>query len=176
MEFVCRDPNAVVRAANVQATLDAFKLLPVIGRKLIAQHGLTVDDLAADKFIRVQRWLDALKDIQDTVGPDKVRAVGRNIVEVANFPPEFTDAESILMALDDVYQLNHHGDVGHYYTSRAPDGAIVVRCETPYPRMFEWGLIEGICRNPQAHGRFDIQYEPGPPDADVTCTLRVHRL
>src|SRR5258708_28027574 len=100
MEFVCPDPKARVRAANVRSTLDAFKLMPQIGRRLIAQHGLKLEELGPDNFILVQNWLDALKDVQQSVGPDKVRAVGRNIIQHADFPPNFKDAESILMALD----------------------------------------------------------------------------
>jgi hypothetical protein len=175
MEFVCPDPKARVRAANVRATLDAFKLMPELGRKIIAQHGMKLEDLGADRFILVQPWLNALKDVQATVGPDKVRVVGRNLVEHADFP-SLTDPEAILLTLDDIYYRNHRGDVGHYVSSRAADGTIVVRCETPYPPMFEWGLIDGICRNPRASGRYEIQYDPAAPGQMLTCTLRIHRL
>jgi hypothetical protein len=43
MEFVRRDPSAVVRAANVRATLEAFHLVPSIGRRLVERHRLTVE-------------------------------------------------------------------------------------------------------------------------------------
>jgi hypothetical protein len=98
VEFVCPDPRALVRAANVKATLDALKLVPELGRKLIARHGLSFDDLGVDRFILVQPWLDALEEIESTVGADKLRAIGRNIIETATFPPAFTDAESIFLA------------------------------------------------------------------------------
>jgi hypothetical protein len=175
MEFVCPDPTATVRAANVKATLDAFTLVPHVGRRLIARHGLELDDLGPDEFILVQRWLDALREIQHAVGPDKVRDVGRNIIESAAFPPSFPGAEAILLDLDDIYHRNHRGDVGRYVVSRE-GAAIVVRCETPYPSMFEWGLVDGICRNARAGGRFDVQYDPGPAGGDLTCTLRVQRI
>src|SRR5215831_16048144 len=98
MEFVCPDPRARVRAANVRATLDGFKLMPELGRKIIAQHGLKHEDLAADRFILFQPWLNALKHVQATVGPDKVRSIGRNLVDHADFPSSLTDPEAILLA------------------------------------------------------------------------------
>ena len=59
-----------------------------------------------------------------------------------------------------------------------PDDVIRVQCCTPYPRMFEWGVIEGMTKNTkyQHPGRFQVDYEDGPLDADLTCTLYVKRL
>ncbi len=176
MEFVCADPQATVRAANVTATLAAFRLLPDVGRRLIERHELPVDDLRADRFIPVQRWLDALREIQGAVGPKKVREVGRLIIEKADFPPVFSDAMAILEALDQIYHLNHNGDVGHYRIKRLGPNAIEIRCETPYPKDFEWGLVEGICSHPRANGRYAVEFEPAKKPGDLTCTLIVRKL
>jgi hypothetical protein len=175
MDFVCPDPQALVRAANVRATLDAFKIVPDLGRRLVEKHQLAIDDLRPDHFIVVQRWLDALKEIQEAFGTEKLRTVGRNIIENADFPPSFRDAESILLALDEIYYVNHRGNVGHYLVKK-DDAGITVRCETPYPRDFEWGLVEGICRHARAGGRYTVGYTPGPAGGRLTCTLRVQRL
>jgi hypothetical protein len=173
MEFVCADRRAVVRAANVRATLDAFSLVPSIGRRIIARHRLQLDDLTPEKFVPVQTWLNALKEIQQTVGVGVVREVGARIIENADFPPQFSTVESILESLDTIYHMNHRGEVGHYHFARRRD-AFVVRCETPYPQHFEWGLLEGICRNRAAGGkRYAVSFEPAPPGGDLTCTLTV---
>jgi hypothetical protein len=174
VEFVCADPQATVRAANVRATLDAFRLVPTMGRRIVEKHKLSPAELLPDNFVLVQRWLDALRDIQAEVGPAVVREVGSRIIENADFPPHFATVENVLEALDTIYHLNHRGDVGHYRTSRSTDGGIVVRCETPYPRQFERGLVEGICRHKVAKGqRYGILYEDGPAGSDVTCVLTV---
>ncbi len=175
MDFVCPDPKATVRAANVKATLDAFRLLPDLGRRIIERHELSLDDMRPDAWIVVQRWLDALKEIQSAVGPAKVREVGRLIVENADIPPIGTEA--ILLDLDQIYHMNHRGDVGHYRTSRKPDGSLEVRCETPYPRHFEWGLVDGFC-GPKCAGttRYSVEFIDGPRDGAHTCTLVVRKL
>jgi hypothetical protein len=65
--------------------------------------------------------------------------------------------------------------VGHYRVSRQPDGGLVVRCETPYPRYFEWGLIEGICRGKLARGRlYRVEFSPVKEAGDLTCVITVH--
>ena len=178
MDFVCNDPNATVRAANVRATIDAFKLVPLMATRIIKKHNLNLVDLRPEKFVLVQSWLNALQEIQNEVGQDKLRAVGRAIVENADFPPHFVDAETMLMASNEIYQLNHRGDVGRYVVTRMVDNRIRVRCETPYPRMFEWGVIEGMTKNSKYKhpGKFDVEYEAGPKTGSLTCTVYVTRV
>jgi hypothetical protein len=173
MEFVCVDREAVVRAANVRATLDAFQLVPAMGERLIARYNLDIKELTEDKFVPVQSWLDALKEIQERLGAPAVRRVGARIIENADFPPHLGSVEAILDGLDAIYHLNHRGEVGHYLTSRR-GSAIVVGCETPYPSAFEIGLIEGICNNRKLGTRkYLISSQSGTPNALRTVTVTV---
>lgn len=178
MDFVCPDPKATVRAANVRATLEAFKLVPLMAKRLVERHQLNVTDLRPDSFILVQRWLDCLKEIQESVGANKLRDVGRLIVENADFPPHYTDAETMILEANDIYRLNHRGNVGRYVVSQRPDKTFVVRCETPYPRMFERGVYEGMVKNQRYKhpGNFTVDYEEGPKTGDLTCTLYIKRI
>lgn len=175
MEFVSSDPRASVRAGNIRSTLDAFQLSPRLGKQLCAKHGLKLEDVAPDSFVPLQPWLNALRQLQDEMGVTLVRQVGKRVVENANFPPSFPNVESVLLGLDQIYYLNHRGNVGHYRASKEADGAIVVRCETPFPRAFERGLVEGIVSNPKlSQGRlYYVDYTDGPPKGDLSCTLKV---
>ena len=177
MEFRCSDPSATVRAANVRATLDAFKLIPSVGNRLVEKHKLPLNDLRPDNVVPVQRWLDALAEIQSVIGHEVLRSVGAAIIENADFPPRFGSVESVLLALDEIYQLNHRGQVGHYIARKLGDDCVEVRCETPYPRQFERGLVEGITRHAVlAKGsKYSVQFVDGQPGADCTCTLIVRR-
>jgi hypothetical protein len=178
MEFVCRDPAATVRAANVRATLDAFRLMPAMGRRLVERHKLAFDDLASDKFVPLQHWLDALRDLQAGVGDAVLCRVGMAVIENALFPPQLHRVEAALEVLDKIYYMNHRGDVGHYHTRRLPNGTWEVRCETPYPRQFERGLIQGFCRNPRltCGDIYHVSYREGAAGADLSCTVIVSNL
>jgi hypothetical protein len=177
VEFVSPDPNATVRAANVRATLDAFDLLPSVGRAVIERHKLNLDDLRPDNFVPVQRWLDALREIQQEIGTNVVRRVGMQIFTNAAFPERHDSVEAVLEALDQIYYLNHKGEVGHYRVAREHEGAVVVRCETPYPRHFEWGLIEGICKSRLARGQvYRVDFEEARTVGPLTCIVKVTRL
>lgn len=176
MDYACPDPTATVRAANVRATLEAFRLLPHVGKRIVERHALHLEDLTPDRFIPVQSWLDALRDIETQVGSSKLREVGRNIIANAAFPPALKTVEAVLLALDEIYHHNHRGDVGHYRVTRESDQSIRVRCETPYPRSFEWGLVQGIVANRRGSSRYTVQYTPGPDTGPLTCTLTVRKL
>jgi len=176
MEFICIDPTATVRGANIRATVDAFLLLPSTGRTLLARHGLQVDDLREDRFLPLQHWLDVLREVQAAVGPSMMRKIGSHVIKNADFPASFADVESILLALDDIYHINHRGEVGHYRATQDQEGTITIRCETPYPRQFEYGLVEGICRSSRSGGRrFTVEFVEGPSTGDLSCTIHVRR-
>lgn len=179
MEFVCADPKATVRAANVCATIEAFDIAPQMAKRLMETHQLALTDLRPDNVVLVQRWLDALKSIQQQFGDVLLHQTGARIIENADFPPHFPDVEAVLLALDQIYHLNHQGEVGHYRSTRNADGSIEVRCETPYPRHFERGLVEGITRNPRLTNngkrQFHVQFKEAPPGGQLTCTLTVRR-
>jgi hypothetical protein len=178
MEFVCTDPRAMVRATNVRATLDAFKQQPLFAKTLLAPFDLNVENASPEQYVPVQRWLDAMRHLQQELGTFVLRQVGNNVLDNAMIPPELNSVESMLEALDNIYYLNHRGNVGHYHVTRDPDGSITVRCETPYPRQFERGLIEGIARHPKlTHGkRYAVQYADGKPGTKHSCTLTVRPM
>ncbi|MBL4687153.1 MAG: hypothetical protein JKY37_21330 [Nannocystaceae bacterium] len=155
--------------------MDAFRLRPSLGERLIKSHGLELEDVGPESFIEVQRWLNALKDLRETVGPNVLHRVGMAMLKLAEFPPQFDKLDMVLENLDAIYYANHKGDVGHYFTSKRSDGSWEVRCETPYPREFERGATEGLVQRPMftKDGTYRVEFTDGPPDSDVTCTMVV---
>lgn len=179
MEFRCPDPTALVRGANVKATLDAFKDIPTLGRSYVHKY-FQPDEMREDYFVPVQRWLDALKEIQDEAGITTLREVGRHLVENADFPPQYKTVKEVLLALDTIHHLNHKGEVGHYRIIEEPfTNTLVVRCETPYPRAFERGLVEGICATPRLlkpGEHFQVRTVDAPVGGKLTCTVYVRSM
>lgn len=177
MEFVSAGPDALVRGANVRATLGAFQLAPSRGRELLERHGVAVDALRPEAFVPLQPWLAVLRDIERDAGPTKVRLVGSFVVENAYIPAVFADAEALVMAIDDLHRKNHRGEVGGYAVERQGDGVLEVRCRTPYPRMFEWGLVDGLCNNQRFRSktRFQVELVDATADEAHGCSIVVRR-
>lgn len=175
MEFVCKDPLATVRGANVKATLAGFQTMQSAGQWLIRQHGIEPEQLSPDARVPVQAWLDAMRQLQERSGGRLLEGIGRAIIEAAHFPPELDSVEKVVMALDTIYYLNHEGDVGHYHVERGDDGELVVECSTPYPRAFEHGLLQGIASHPRLTGAksYAVEYvELEQGDRTCRITLR----
>lgn len=175
MEYVVKDLNAQVRAGNIRSTLDAFALVPNVLKKLMDKNGLVVDDHDLDRFVPIHPWMATLKDIGARVGDGTLQSVGRLVIDNARFPPAFDSVQSVLLRLDDIYRLNHHGDVGRYVCRPVAGDGVEVACETPYPRAFERGLIEGIARHARLTGgkHYKVDYEPGAAGSDRTCLVTV---
>lgn len=176
MEFIAPDPKATVRTANVSATVAAFRLVPRVASEILERRQLGEAERQKAAWVPLQRWLDVLRDIQEVVGTVKLRDVGRGIIEHADFPPTFRGVDDVLMGLQEIYMVNHRGNVGAYRVIRR-GASIVVACATPYPRAFEHGLILGITGH-RGFGpsRWTVDYQDGPSGSDVTCILTVNRM
>ncbi|MEO6950254.1 MAG: hypothetical protein ABI321_00470 [Polyangia bacterium] len=177
MEYVSHDPRAKVRSPDILFIVESFQFAPSLVDVLLKKHGLDRSSFGVAEYVPLQNALDMLKEIEERVGREKLRQLGNTTVEAAMFPPQFVDVESVLLALDMIYSINHLGEVGHYHSKQLVDGAIEVRCETPYPRAFERGVIEGIARNPNLvkGKRYDVEYIEGPMGGDLSCTCIVRR-
>ena len=171
MEYTV-DPLPKVRTGNVQSTLNAFLMARSILQKYMTQHRLELTE-NPEEFVPLQPWLNVLREIHQKVGEGSLRAVGAQIIHTANFPPMLNSVDAVLMKLDEIYRINHQGAVGRYRSRKLPDGSVEVCCETPYPRSFERGLIEGICWNKKlSNGRsYSVNYEDGLPGSSMTCKL-----
>jgi len=58
-----------------------------MGNRLVEKHRLPPDALRPNNLVPVQRWLDALAEIQSVIGNEVVRGVGAAIIENADSPP-----------------------------------------------------------------------------------------
>jgi hypothetical protein len=177
MEYVSHDPRAKVRAPNLLFLVESFQFAPSLVDELLKNHGMDRSMFAMGAYTPLQSALDLLREVEQRVGPAKLQQMGSKSSQAVTFPAEFDTVEKLLLALDMIYSLHHLGDVGHYHTRQLPDGAIEVRCETPYPRAYEHGVIEGFTLNPAlAKGqRYLVDYVDGPVGTDLSCICTVRK-
>ncbi|MEN8120138.1 MAG: hypothetical protein ABFS35_07315 [Bacteroidota bacterium] len=96
-----------------------------------------------------QNWLDAFKQIYDTIGIHTLFSIGKAIPESAIFPENIIKLKDALDSINIAYHDNHRGgEIGYYRLTEFNEDerkAIMV-CKNPYPCPFDRGIITSIVR------------------------------
>lgn len=175
LEFICRDRKATIRASNVLAVMPAFGLLPQVGSALLARHGVVFDKLDPNVGVPLQFWLNTIAEMQRMLGRDALRIAGQAAAKKAMLPPQISSLPFFLANMDACYYANHTGNAGHYIVRELPDGALQVRCETPYPAELEHGIVEGFTEKLCGAQRYEVDYQAGD-GITHSCTITVRPL
>jgi hypothetical protein len=109
-------------------------------REMLAEEG--IEDLDSETWYPQDAYLDAYRRIADRVGDQTLRQIGRSIPTNAEWPPGVDGPLAGLESLDEAYQLNHRGgEIGSYDVRETGDDAATVRCRTPYPCVYDQGIL-----------------------------------
>ncbi len=131
------------------ASLNSFLLAvghsPALVQKILREHHLDRID--------PERWYDAAAvipiyyAIEQQIGRSAVIAVGKRMIEAANFPPGLEDVRTLLMSLDIAYKLNCRGpDSGGITCELEDDNSAVLEFTGTWgPCALQIGIIEGSC-------------------------------
>ncbi|WP_437307312.1 hypothetical protein [Sorangium sp. So ce388] len=187
-QYVAFRPGIEVRAANLQSLFAApgRAYAPMI-MKIMIKQGL--HQLMAIDWLPMQLWLDAQREIADTIGEHALFALGKKAPEAVAWPAGIDTIEAALASIDVAYHLNHRVDgepmfdlrtgamkegIGHYRCRASGERSIAVVCETPYSSELERGLITGTARRikPAAEISLDDTQPTRRRDGD-SCTFIV---
>jgi hypothetical protein len=189
MQFRSFEPGIEVYGVSINAIVGAFKLFPSIPQKRLAAHGIGVVtrkgeiEIDVEAWYPQQSWLDAFRDIANSVGPQALFQIGQQLPKHAVFPPSVNDMRlkenfhTGIASIDVAYHMNHRKNgvvmfdprsgtmlegIGHYGYQASPGKVIRSVCENPYPCEFDQGIITAIAQ------RFDkralVEH-----DADAAC-------
>lgn len=110
-----------------------------------------LQDAGVDR-IDPERWYDfdwavgIYHRIAQQVGRGAVIAVGKKIIESAEFPPGLDDVKSLLMSLGAAYHLNVRGpNVGDILCTIEDDHSATLEWSAGGPCALNFGIIEGCC-------------------------------
>ncbi len=120
-----------------------------MGLSILDKHG--IKDAGPGEFFPLQSFLDAMKEIADTLGPLILTRIGEEISTNAILPPGLDSLEQCLGSIDIAYHMNHRGgEIGHYnYSYEGIQGALnraKMVCPNCYPCTFDRGVIEGFAQ------------------------------
>ena len=111
--------------------------------QMMKEEGLT--EIRPDAWYPMQAILNTCKKIYDSVGPNTLFLIGKNIPEHAVFPPSINSLGKALGAINTAYRMNNKGtDIGFYKLQRTGDQSALMVCENPFPCDFDRGIISAM--------------------------------
>ncbi len=158
-QFVAFDSRVEVNGDTVLSFINSMDEGQERRWGMLAHHGIEPEP---GQWYPQQAWLDAFRDIAETLGDMSLFVIGKAIVDNAEFPP-MENLQEALNAIDVAYHMNHrlHGEImynpetgektpgiGHYHLEsfdRDNKRAIMV-CDNPYPGRFDEGIIAQVAR------------------------------
>lgn len=158
-EFIAIDPRVQVNGETVLAFTNSMEKGKETRQAILKKHGI---DPKPQSWYKQQAWLDAFKEVKDSLGEMNLFLIGKAIIDSANFPP-INNLEEALRSLDVAYHMNHRLDnelmfdpgtgkmtegIGHYnlteYDDKGRKATFV--CDNPYPSKFDEGIITQLLR------------------------------
>ncbi|WP_266078207.1 hypothetical protein [Haladaptatus caseinilyticus] len=119
---------------------------------VLESHG--IPEPQQGEWYSLENALAALDELVDSIGPQTVKTIGKEIPETVEWPPAIDSVEAALNSLDDVYQMHHKGDVGYYEFEKTGETGGRMVCDTPYPLSMDQGIVEGIAKKFNSNGAF----------------------
>ncbi len=158
-EFIAFNPEVEVNGQTVFAFINSMKRGQAKRKEILVKHGI---DPVEGAWYPQQKWLDAFKEVAESVGDMNLFLIGVAIIENAQFPP-INNLKEGLGSIDVAYHMNHrlNGEVmfnpengqmldgiGHYtlVDFNESERTAVMLCNNPYPSKFDEGIIVGVGR------------------------------
>lgn len=135
---------------------------------ILEKNGINLD---SKEWFNQQDWLNAFKDISNTLGEMNLYLIGKAIIKSAEFPP-IKDLEEGLKSINIAYHMNHRlsgkvmfdkitgktiDGIGSYKLVEysAENRTAVMVCNNPYPSKFDEGIIIQVVRTYKPKGSIE---------------------
>ncbi|RLD79594.1 MAG: hypothetical protein DRJ10_08630 [Bacteroidetes bacterium] len=167
-QFVAYNNKVEVNGQTIQSFIKG--VTPQFRQKVIqilANNGIS--NLEKLKWYNQQEWLNAFKQIYDTIGSHTLFSIGKAIPDSATFPENIVSLRDALQSIDIAYHNNHKGgEIGYYRLTKFNElerKAMMV-CKNPYPCPFDRGIITSIVRKfkPVDSLNHEVELDKSSPD------------
>jgi hypothetical protein len=159
-QFKAFHPGVEVYGAVVFSVLNGMGDFKTRAEGILAQHGIRKPQ--PETWYPQQAWLDSFQTIAEKIGPRTLFAIGRQILEVVEWPDWINSLPTGMAAIDMNYHLRHRLDgvpmlnektgemtegIGHYeFKGITGDRSALMVCNNPYPSEFDRGIITAMGR------------------------------
>jgi hypothetical protein len=158
--FQATSPAVEVDGETVLAVVAGMGTNKARADRILGSHGL--HDVKPGSWYSQQKWLDAFREIAETVGPNTLYQI----------------IEQALGAIDVAYKMNHRGgEIGSYqFHSTSPKSGKLV-CHNPYPSDFDRGIVQAMANRFKPQGSFVSvtldETQPTRKTGGESCTFLV---
>ncbi|NOU16972.1 MAG: hypothetical protein HOO91_05375 [Bacteroidales bacterium] len=158
-QFVAFDQNVEVNKVTIMSVVNSMEKGKETRISILEKNGISIEK---KEWYSQQSWLNAFKEIANTLGDMNLFLIGKAIIDSAKFPP-INNLEEALRSLDIAYHMNHRLNgkvmfdsqtgtktegIGHYRLTdfNAAGKHAVMVCDNPYPSKFDEGIITQLVR------------------------------
>ncbi|HEX2619775.1 MAG TPA: hypothetical protein VHL11_06500 [Phototrophicaceae bacterium] len=159
-QFQIKDPNAMAIGGPMMGFLEcimADSVLPILQR----YH---LDKIEPNNWYPFASYLQMMQEVTST---DDLVSVGMAMMNNVPWPPEvyqlpFVD---VLKSINDIYKLQHRGDVGEgYIMDFVDDHHVIITIANPYPDDLIYGCYWQISKKFLPKGtEFEVYYDTAAP-------------
>ena len=175
-QFKAYSANVEVNGETVLSVVDGMGAMKTMALGILEKNG--IKDPKPGQWFKQQAWLNAFKQISNSIGPNTLSQIGQKIPENAQFPPSIDTIEKALSAIDVAYHMNHRGgEIGHYNCAADGHNKATLVCANPYPCDFDRGIIVAMARRfgPKG-GNVQVTHDDTKPcrkSGGESCTYHV---
>jgi hypothetical protein len=142
-QFQAYSQQVKVLGQTVLSVLSGMGAFRDTGVRILERNG--IPNPVPTAWYPQQAWLNAFREIANSIGGKTLYQIGKSIPRNAKFPPGIDSIEKALGAVDMAYHLNHQGgEIGHYLFEKSGPSRGAMTCRNPYPCEFDHGLIEAM--------------------------------
>ena len=175
MQFKVFEPNIEVNGQTVNSIITGLGYFTNLSRRYFSRVniGKVVNkklQIDLNGWYSQEAWLEAFKQIAETVGDRVLYNIGLKVPENAQFPPWVVDIDTAIKAIDIAYHLNHRKNgralfdmdigkmfegIGHYGYERDRSGRNIITSvsRNPYPCAFDKGIITAMAHKFQPNAK-----------------------
>ena len=92
-QFKAYSANVEVNGETVLSIVDGMGSMKTMAIGILEKNG--IKEPKPGQWFKQQAWLDAFKQISDSVGPNTLSQIGQKIPENAQFPPVIDTIEAV---------------------------------------------------------------------------------
>ena len=178
-QFIAFEEGVEVNGQTILSVVEALQIGKEFRTAILAKHGIENPQPAV--WYSQQAWLDAFREIAETIGDRTLFMIGKVIPEHADFPPAIDTLEKALSSIDVAYHMNHRkGEIGHYtltsFDEEKREATMV--CNNPYPSEFDRGIITTMLRRfrPKVSFKYEVILDTNEEtriNGGESCTYRI---